>query len=113
MRSARLSALRILSLLFLLPGLAGMIVSAAISTYYLSSMPRQPDLEEDRVVARGIHGITIYQTEEEDQRLSLIEYGSVGFFVVGLVLGVVYLEKWSTARASEEDDGSDLAGSYR
>jgi hypothetical protein len=35
-----------------------------------------------------------------------IEYGSVGVFVVGLGLGLVYLEKWGSMqpRTGEEDD---------
>jgi hypothetical protein len=48
----------------------------------------------------------IYQTPKEDEQLSIMEYGSVGVFLVGLVLGVVYLEKWSSVRQSDMD--SDL-----
>lgn len=106
MKAARLITLKFFALLFLLPGLAGLIVSAMISTHYLDSMPRYPVVEQNRVVPRGIHGITVYQTPEEDRKLSLIEYSSVGVFVLGLVLGLVYLEKWGSlqARAADEDD---------
>ena len=52
-------------ILFLLPGLAGLIVSAMISTHYLDSMPRWSVVAENRVVPREIHGIVVYQTEEE------------------------------------------------
>lgn len=106
MRAAKLAVLKFFALLFLLPGLAGLIVSAMISTHYLDTMPRWPVLEQDRVVPRGIEGVTIYQTPQENRNLNLIEYSSVGVFVVGLVLGLVYLEKWGAAQASaaEEDD---------
>ncbi len=62
MNSARLSMLKFFALLFLLPGLAGLIVSAMVSIHYLFTMPSYPVPEEDRIVPRGIHGQTIYQT---------------------------------------------------
>ena len=105
MKSARLATLKFFALLFLLPGLAGLIVSAMVSTHYLDTLPRYPVLEQNRVIPRGIDGITVYQTPQEDRKLNVMEYSSVGVFVVGLVLGLVYLEKWGSAqaRASEED----------
>jgi hypothetical protein len=106
MKPAQLGTLKFFALLFLLPGLAGLIVSAMISTQYLDKMPRGPVAGESRVVPREIHGIVIYQTKEEDQKLSTIECSSVGVFVVGLVLGLVYLEKWGATqvRYGEEED---------
>jgi len=106
MRNNRLGTLKFFSLLFLLPGLVGLIVSAMISTHYLDTLPRLPIPEQARITPRNIHGIVVYQTEEEDQRLNVIEYSSVGVFVVGLGLGLVYLEKWGSRRAREveEDD---------
>ena len=106
MKSARLATLKFVTLLFLLPGLAGLIVSAMISTHYLYTLPRFPVPEQDRVVPRGIHGITVYQTPQEDRELNLMEFSSVGVFVVGLGLSVVYLEKWGSAqvRPGEEDE---------
>ena len=105
MKSTSLKTLRLLSLTFLLPGLGGLVISAVISTQYLNTLPRWPVPDESRVVARGIHGVTVYQTEEEDSRLSIIEYGSVACFLIGLVLGVVYLEKWGSyqARLADKD----------
>ncbi|MGA3033527.1 MAG: hypothetical protein ABSD70_09600 [Terracidiphilus sp.] len=107
MKAARLATLKFVALLFLLPGLAGLIVSAMISTHYLDTMPRSPVPEQMRVVPREIHGITIYQTAPEDRELNVIEYSSVGVFLIGLVIGVVYLEKWGAAqpRADQEDAG--------
>jgi len=104
MKAAQLATLKFFALLFLLPGLAGLIVSAMVSTHYLDAFPRSPALEENRVVPRGIHGIVVYQTPEENRNLNLLEYSSVGVFSVGLILGLVYLEKWGSlqARASEE-----------
>jgi hypothetical protein len=53
----------------------------------------------------------IYQTVKEDQRLSIMEYTSVSVFLVGLILGIVYLEKWSSTRQAEmESDLLEEAG---
>jgi hypothetical protein len=113
MKTARLPALKFCALLFLLPGLAGLIISALISTHYLGSMPKWPVPEEGRVVAREIHGTTVYQTEHENRELDLIEYSSVGVFLIGLVLGVVYLEMWGAAQSRAAEEGSEFAENPR
>lgn len=106
MTSSKLGKLKFSALLFLLPGLAGLIVSAVISTHYLDAMPRSAAPEEMRTVPRNIHGVVVYQTEEENRKLNEIEWSSVGVFMVGLGLGLVYLEKWGSQRVreAEEDD---------
>jgi hypothetical protein len=106
MKAAQLATLRFLALLFLLPGLAGLVVSAMISTNYLDNLPRTP--EGARIIPRTISGEEVFQTQEEDQRLNLLEYASVGVFVIGLGLSLVYLERWGHVRSSELDD-DDLA----
>jgi len=68
-----------------------MIVSAMISTHYLDTLPQSPAPDEMRMTPRNIHGVDVYQTVEEDRKLSLIEDSSVGVFLVGLCLGLVYL----------------------
>jgi hypothetical protein len=109
MKAARLAVLKFFALLFLLPGLAGLILSAMISTHYLDTMPKWPVPEEHRIVPRGIHGTTVYQTAAENSRLNLIEYSSVGVFVMGLALGAVYLEKWGSLQARGDEQDSELA----
>jgi hypothetical protein len=109
MKTTQLAVLRFFALLFLLPGLGGLIVSAMISTHYLDAMPRGPMLDDGRIVPREIHGIVVYQTPAENRRLNLIEYSSVGVFVIGLGLGLVYLEKWGSLQSrAREDDGELL-----
>jgi hypothetical protein len=110
MNASQLAKLRLLSLVFLLPGLAGLVISAVISTSYADTLPRTSAPDEMRVVPRNIHGVVVYQTVQEDRRLSLMEDTSVGVFLVGLGLGIVYLARWGNVRSSElelEDD--DLA----
>jgi hypothetical protein len=112
LKPAQLATLKFFSLLFLLPGLAGLIISAMISTHYVETMPRWPAPEEMRMTPRNINGTVVYQTEEEDRKLSLAEYSSVGIFVIGLGLGLVYLEQWGASRAhfAEEDELSEDLG---
>ena len=106
MKSARLKTLKTISLALLLPGLAGLIVSAMFSVHYLDTMPRWSSPEEMRTVPRNIHGIVVYQTAAEDRKLDLMEYSSVGVFVVGLAVGRVSLERGGArpARVAEEED---------
>ena len=65
--------------------------------------------EQYRIVPRGIHGITIYQTPKENRNLNVIEYISVGIFVTGFVIGVIYLEKWGSMQSRAGEEESDLA----
>ena len=109
----RLAALKFFALLFLLPGLAGLIVSAMISTHYLNTMPTRPVMEQYRFVPRGIHGTTIYQTPEENRDLNVIEYTSVGVFLTGLVIGLVYMEKWGSTQSRTGEEESKLAENAR
>jgi hypothetical protein len=108
MSRIKLSWLKFLALVFMLPGLGGLVFSATVSTNYLESLPRVPDLEEQRTVPRNVHGVIIFQTAEEDRRLSIMEYSSVTVFLVGLVLGIVYLEKWSSALQKDAQMDADL-----
>lgn len=101
MSRVNLHVLKFFALLFLLPGLGGLIFSAMVSTDYLENLPRSPAPSEQRMTPRNVHGTVVYQTIQEDERLSVMEYTSVSVFLVGLLLGIVYLEKWSSARQNE------------
>ena len=111
MKTAQLITLKFFALLLLLPGLAGLIVSAVISTHYLDTLPKSPAPEELRTVPRNIHGIVVYQTEEENRNLNLFEFGSVGIFLAGLALGLVYLEKWGVKQSLPEEEDDQLGES--
>lgn len=104
MTNKGLGALRLFSLMFLLPGLAGLIVSAMVSTHYLETLPRLPVPAEMRMYPRNIHGTVVYQTAREDRELDVMEYASVGVFSVGFVLGCVYLRKWGIEQALSAED---------
>jgi hypothetical protein len=116
MKTAQLRILKFFALLFILPGLAGLIISATISTHYLDTMPTFPAVQELRTVPRNIHGTVVYQTEEENRRLNEIEYGSVGVFLIGVGLGLTYLEVWGARQAqdaNEEDSSRESARKQR
>jgi hypothetical protein len=51
----------------------------------------------------------VYQTVEEDQRLTFLEYTSMGVFVIGLGLGLVYFEKWGNYRSREAEEDNELS----
>ena len=106
MRIVSLATLKFLALLFLIPGSAGLILSAVTSTDYLDNLPRFPVPQERRMVPRNINGTVVYQTSDEDQKLTLLEDASAGIFLMGIGVGLVYLEKWShlRSRASEEEE---------
>jgi hypothetical protein len=112
MDSAQLARLKAFSLVLILPGLAGLIISAMISVHYLDTMPKWPAPPELRTVPRSIDGVVIYQTAEEDRRLNIIEYSSVGVFLVGLGLGLVYLEKWGARQSQLIEQEDDLSEDY-
>jgi hypothetical protein len=107
MTTAQLARLRVISLVLLLPGLAGLITSSMVSVHYLDTMPRWYSPREMRTVPRNIHGTVVYQTVSEDRTLNWMEYSSVGVFLVGLGLGLVYLEKWGARQARLSEDNED------
>ena len=112
MKTAQLSTLKFFALLFILPGLAGLIVSAMISTHYLDTLPKWPAPDQMRITPRNIHGTVVYQTEQEDQMLNEMEYGSVGVFLIGLVLGLTYLEKWGAAQVQNAEEEESMTESH-
>src|SRR5258708_9055754 len=97
---------RLMTLLFLIPGLAGLLISAGISTRYLYQLPRMPVPAEMRMTPRSIEGTVVYETPEEHKRFCAIEHSSTVVFLVGLGLGLVYLRQWGVAYAisAEADD---------
>jgi hypothetical protein len=114
MKAARLATLKFFALVFLLVGLAGLIASAAISTHYLVVMPQKPIPEKLQVVPRSIHGVTVYQTKEKDRLLNTWEFTSVGIFLVGVTLSVIYLEKWGSMQVpAGEEEERELAEDLR
>jgi len=108
-KQENLPKLRFFSLAFLLPGLAGLILSTIISTHYMNTLPRYPDPDNLRMNPRNINGYIVYQSDQEERFLDVVEYSSVGIFLIGLSAGMVYLQKWGLARALEAEDDEFIA----
>ena len=109
MKNPQIKALKQFSLLLLLFGVVGFALSTIVSGQYLDTLPKNPVPEELRTVPRNIHGVVVYQTVEENRKLTLIDGGSVVGILLGLVLGMVYLEKVGTfADRSKEEVESSL-----
>jgi hypothetical protein len=104
MTPENLAKLRLFSFCCLLPGLFGLTLATCVSTHYMNALPKFPDPLVQRMVPRNICGYVIYQTDEEARRLDFVEYSSVGLFSLGLITGLVYLQKWGIARAIEAED---------
>jgi hypothetical protein len=68
-----------------------------------------PDPQSLRMTPRNIDGYTVYQTDDEKRALDRSEYGSAAIFLIGLVSGLVYFQKWGLARAIESKQ-EDFAG---
>jgi hypothetical protein len=109
MENDPVAKLRFFSLMFLVPGLIGLMISATLSGYYMNKLPRSPDPENLRMIPRNINGYTVYQTDGENRTLDRTEYGSVSMFLIGLGMALVHFQKWGLARAIESE-ADDFAG---
>jgi hypothetical protein len=87
-------SLRFFALLFLLPGLAGVIYAGWVSARYFATLPRMPIPEQSRIFPRSINGTVVYQTQEEDRRLTLLEESAIAFLAIGLSLAIIHLRRW-------------------
>ena len=86
-------AWRLVAFSILIPGTLGWFYTWALWSSY-TSFPRAPVPDIGRVYSRGIHGITIYQTLAEKNKLDLLLRASAVVSVVGFALAIVEEEKW-------------------
>jgi hypothetical protein len=107
MKNPQIKALKHFSLLLLLFGVVGFALSTIVSGQYLDTLPKNPAVEELRTVPRNIHGTVVYQTVEENRKLTLIDAGSAIGILLGLGLGIVYLEKVGTFADRSKEDVED------
>jgi hypothetical protein len=109
MQNEHVAKLRFFSLMFLVPGLIGLMISATLSGIYMNTLPRYPDPQNLRMTPRNINGYTVYETDDEDRRLGRTEYGSMGMFLIGLAMALVHFQRSGLARAIESE-ADDFAG---
>ncbi len=77
-----------------LVGLAGILWTAAIWNQYLTMLPRQPAPEMGNIYPLNIHGIIVYQTQQERDRRERIQYSSIGLFAVSALMAAMRETKW-------------------
>ncbi len=92
----KIGILRFLALLFLLPGLAGLVAHAALSTHYFDTRSREPEPEHSRTVPRTLNGQDVYITVQEDEQLDFLRYYGLRSFGIGVGLGLLYLGAMAT-----------------
>lgn len=73
----------------LLIGLAGVVWTTSIWYKYQGTLPREPDAPGGRVYPLNVHGIVVYQTREERDRLNEIQYWSFVIFGTGVLTGII------------------------
>lgn len=103
MKPAQLATLKFFSLLFLLPGLAGLISAVMMSTHYRDTLPRWPAPEQMRYVPRNIDGTGVYPDGAGRPAADGCRRRLGGDFAIGPGLGLVYLEQWGAAQAREAE----------
>jgi hypothetical protein len=86
-------AWRLVALSVLIPGILGWFYTWALWSSY-TSLPRVPAPDAGRVYPRGIHGITVYQTLKERNKLDFLLRASVMFSAVGFALAIIEEETW-------------------
>ena len=84
---------RLVALSILIPGVIAWFYTWALWSGY-TYLPRHPIPGEGRIYPRGIHGITVYQTLEERNKLDFSLRASIAICGVGFAVAVVEEERW-------------------
>ncbi len=84
---------RAIALCILIPGTIAWFYTWALWSGY-TYLPRSPIPAAGRIYPRGIHGITVYQTLAERNRLDFMLRASISLSIVGLALVIFEEEKW-------------------
>jgi len=103
MQAAKLSLLRLLVLIFLLPGIIGLALSAITATQYLAHNTKLPEPDQYRMTPRSIQGVTVYLTETEDLYLTRLDRASTLALVLAVGFGLIYLEQWGKDQAALQE----------
>ena len=84
---------RIVALAVLIPGMALWFYTWSLWSSY-AYLPRDPNPVDGRIFPRGIHGLTVYQTLPEQNRLDRFLRVSIAISALGFALAAIEEERW-------------------
>jgi hypothetical protein len=84
---------RVIAISVLIPGVISWFYTWALWSGY-TYLPRHPIPAEGRIYPRGIHGITVYQTLAERNKLDFFLRLSIIISAAGFTLAILEEERW-------------------
>jgi hypothetical protein len=75
-------------------GIVGIIWTISIWFEYERTLPRSSSVAAGRIYPLNVHGIVVYQTNEERLRLDRIQYASIAVFGSSALLAAIYRYKF-------------------
>jgi hypothetical protein len=79
--------------LFLI-GLTGWLSAAALTFHYQSKLPRHPDAATGNIYPLNVHGIVVYQTRDERNRLDALQYSSIALAGLAMSMMAIHQKKF-------------------
>jgi len=102
-----IAVFRFFALVFLLPGLAGLVADATLSTHHFDTQPRNLVPAEQRTVGRTLNGQVVYLTMEENEQPDSLRYYGLRAFGIGAGLGLLYLGAMASHLDRYQDSGAE------
>jgi len=84
---------RIAVTLFLL-ALADLIWTSHVWYQYQATLPRHPDTARGNIYPLNVHGIVVYQTRDQRDRLDRLDHSSFGLVIVAFAGGYLHTRKF-------------------
>lgn len=89
---------KVVGCILFLFALMGWLWAGGLYNRYHGMLPRQPDAVAGRIYPLNAHGIVVYQTREERDRLNEVLYSPIGLGVASGLMAAIYQKKFSRAR---------------
>jgi hypothetical protein len=83
---------KVVAFILLASSILAMFGWAALSTRYLDSLPRFPNVAEGRIYPFNYHGLVFYQTHAEKLRLDALLYAAIFLVAAGLSIAAFKLK---------------------
>jgi hypothetical protein len=84
---------RIAITLFLL-ALSDGIWTSHVWYQYQATLPRRPDTATGNLYPLNVHGIVVYQTRDQRDRLDRLDYSSFGLMILAFAVGFIHTKKF-------------------